>query len=176
MTDFDLVISGGYIVDGTGSPGCYADLGVRGDRVSEIGDLRNATALKRIDATGKTVAPGFVTQHTHYDVALFWDPYCLDAARNGITTVVNANCGFGIAPVKPSDRERVMGMLETTEQIPVSHQRSALPWDWESFPEFMDRMRGLPKGVNVLSYLPLNPLLIYVMGIEAAKTRSPNEE
>lgn len=176
MADFDLIISGGFVVDGTGSPGCYADIGVSGDTISVIGDLRDAKSKKRIDATGKTVAPGFVTQHTHYDVALFWDPYCLDAGRNGITTVVNANCGFGIAPVRPKDRERIMGMLETTEQIPVSHQKSALPWDWESFPDFMDRMRGLPKGVNVLSFLPLNPLLVYVMGIQAAKTRSPNAE
>lgn len=176
MTDFDLIISGGYVVDGTGSPGCYADLGVIGDKVAEIGNLRDATATQRIDATGKTVAPGFVTQHTHYDVALFWDPYCLDAARNGVTTVVNANCGFGIAPVRPQDQDRIMGMLETTEQIPVSQQRSALPWDWESFPDFMDRMRGLPKGVNVMSYLPLNPLLVYVMGVQAAKTRRPNKE
>eukprot|EP00903_Cladosiphon_okamuranus_P003381 g3379.t1 len=176
MTNFDLIVSGGYVVDGTGSPGFYADVGVVGDTVTEIGDLSGRDAKKRIDASGKTVAPGFVTQHTHYDVALFWDPYCLDAARNGVTTVVNANCGFGIAPVRKQDQDRVMGMLETTEQIPVAQQRSALPWDWESFPDFMDRMRGLPKGVNVLSYLPLNPLLIYVMGIEAAKTRSPNEE
>ena len=176
MTEFDLIISGGYVVDGTGSPGFYADVGVKGDTVVEIGDLSGQDAAKRIDASGKTVAPGFVTQHTHYDVALFWDPYCLDAARNGITTVVNANCGFGIAPVRPKDQERIMGMLETTEQIPVAQQRSALPWDWESFPDFMDRMRGLPKGVNVLSYLPLNPLLVYVMGVDAAKTRSPNEE
>lgn len=100
MSDFDLVISGGFLVDGTGSPGCYADVGIIGDQISEVGDLRERTAKKIIDATGKTVAPGFITQHSHYDAALFWDPYCLDAGRNGVTTVVNANCGFGIAPVR----------------------------------------------------------------------------
>ena len=176
MTDFDLVISGGFLVDGTGSPGCYADVGIKGDEVAEIGNLTGRSAKKTIDATGKTVAPGFITQHSHYDAALFWDPYCLDAGRNGVTTVVNANCGFGIAPVKSQDRDRIMGMLETTEQIPVSHQKAALPWDWESFPDFMDCIRGLSKGLNVLTFLPLNPLLVYVMGIEAAKTRGPNEE
>ena len=176
MTVLDLIVSGGYVVDGTGSPGNYADIGVNAGEIVEIGDLRGRLAKKRIDATGKTVAPGFITQHTHYDVAQFWDPYCLDAGRNGITTVVNANCGFGIAPVRTTDRERIMGMLETTEQIPVSHQRSALPWDWESFPDFLQKINELPKGVNVLSYLPLNPLLVFVMGIEGAKTRNPNDE
>jgi N-acyl-D-aspartate/D-glutamate deacylase len=87
--------------------------------------------------------------------------------------VVNANCGFGVAPARASDRERTMQMLETTEQIPVSHQKAALPWDWETFPDYLDRVRKLRKGVNVLTYLPLNPLLVYVMGIEAAKTRRP---
>jgi N-acyl-D-amino-acid deacylase len=86
---------------------------------------------------------------------------------------VNANCGFSVAPVRSRDIERTMQMLETTEQIPVSHQRAALPWDWESFPEYLERVRQLRKGVNVLTYLPLNPLLVYVMGVEAAKTRRP---
>lgn len=176
MQDFDTIIEGGYVVDGTGGAGTYADVGIIGEEIAEIGNLRGRQASDIIDATGKIVAPGHITQHTHYDAALFWDPYCLDAGRNGVTTVANANCGFGFAPVREKDRERLMGMMETTEQIPVSHQRAALPWDWESFPDFIDRIRGLAKGLNVLTYLPLNPLLIYVMGIEAAKTRSPNEE
>ena len=87
--------------------------------------------------------------------------------------MVNANCGFGIAPVRAADRERAMAMLETTEQIPVAHQRAALSWDWESFPEFLGRVEALPKGVNVASYLPLNMLLVWVMGVDAAKTRAP---
>jgi N-acyl-D-aspartate/D-glutamate deacylase len=86
---------------------------------------------------------------------------------------VNANCGFGLAPVRAHDMDRTMRMLETTEQIPVAHQRAALPWDWESFPEYLARIEGLPKGVNILTYLPLNPLLVYVMGVDAAKTRRP---
>ena len=114
-----------------------------------------------------------MTQHSHYDAMLFWNPYCSNSGENGCTTVVNANCGFGFAPVRPADHERTMAMMESTEQIPVSHQRTALPWDWESFPEFLERMRGLRKGVNVLTYLPVNPLMIYVMGIEAAKSRRP---
>lgn len=176
MADFDTIIEGGFVIDGTGCPGVYADIGIKGDTIAQIGDLQGKTSDKRIDAAGKTVAPGFVTMHSHYDAALFWDPYCLDAARNGVTTVVNANCGFGFAPVRKQDQERVMGMMETTEQIPVSQQKIAMPWDWESFPDFIERTRGLNKGVNVATYLPLNPLLVYVMGIDAAKSRAPNTE
>jgi N-acyl-D-amino-acid deacylase len=173
MASFDTIISGGRIVDGTGSPAFYADIGIIGGRVAAIGNLSRAESQQRIDAKGKIVAPGHVNQHSHYDVALFWDPYCSNAGENGVTTVVNANCGFGVAPVRSRDIERTMQMLETTEQIPVSHQRAALPWDWESFPEYLARVQQLPKGVNVLSYLPLNPLLVYVMGVDAAKTRRP---
>jgi N-acyl-D-amino-acid deacylase len=171
---FDLIVSGGRIVDGTGAPAYYGDVGIRGGRIVEIGRLSGAGARERIDAAGRIVAPGHVSQHAHYDVALFWDPYCSNSGENGVTTVVNANCGFGIAPVRPRDVERAMMMMETTEQIPVAHQRAALPWDWESFPQYLEKLRSLPKGVNVLSYLPLNLLLIYVMGVEAAKTRRPS--
>lgn len=173
MTSFDTIIKGGRIVDGTGCAAYYADIGIRDGRIVVVGDLAHAKGNEIIDARGKTVAPGHVNQHSHYDVALFWDPYCSNAGENGVTTVVNANCGFGIAPVRAADRERTMRMLETTEQIPVSHQKAALPWDWESFPDFLARLRQLPKGVNVATYVPLNPLLVYVMGVDAAKTRRP---
>jgi len=170
---FDTIIRGGRIADGTGCPMYYGDVGIAGGRIVQVGDLAAARANEVIDARGKIVAPGHVNQHSHYDVALFWDPYCSNAGENGVTTVVNANCGFGVAPARARDRERTMQMLETTEQIPVSHQKAALPWDWESFPEYLARVRQLRKGVNVLSYLPLNPLLVYVMGVDAAKMRRP---
>ena len=173
MTAFDTIISGGRLVDGSGSPAFYADVGIVDGRIAAIGKLAHSKSTHIIDARGKIVAPGHVTQHSHYDVALFWDPYCSNSGENGVTTVVNANCGFGVAPVRARDIERTMQMLETTEQIPVAHQRSALPWSWESFPEYLARVEQLPKGVNVLSYLPLNPLLIYVMGVDAAKSRRP---
>jgi N-acyl-D-amino-acid deacylase len=173
MTSFDTIIKGGRVVDGTGSPAFYADVGIKDGRIAAVGALGTDIAAQVIDAKNKIVAPGHVSQHSHYDVALFWDPYCSNSGENGVTTVVNANCGFGVAPVRPRDIERTMQMLETTEQIPVSHQRAALPWDWESFPEYLARVKKLPKGVNVLSYLPINPLLVYVMGIDAAKTRRP---
>ena len=174
MAKFDTIIRGGRVVDGTGSPAFHAGIGIRDGRIAALGELAGETADKVIDAAGKIVAPGHVNQHSHYDVQIFWNPTCSNAGENGVTTVVNANCGFGIAPVRAADRERAMAMLETTEQIPVAHQRSALPWDWESFPEFLARVEALPKGVNVATYLPLNMLLIYVMGVDAAKSRAPS--
>ncbi|HKP80214.1 MAG TPA: amidohydrolase family protein [Phenylobacterium sp.] len=176
MARFDTVIQGGRIIDGTGAAGYFADLGVRDGVIAAIGNLKDAVATEWIDARGKIVAPGHVSAHSHYDVSLFWDPYCSNSGENGITTVLNANCGFGLAPVRPADRERTMLMLENTEQIPVSHQRAALAWDWTDFPSYLERLRALPKGVNVLTFLPVNPLLIYVMGVDAAKTRRPTAE
>lgn len=176
MARFDTIIAGGTIVDGTCAPRFRGDIGIRGGRIAAIGRLDHAEADERIDAAGLIVAPGHVSQHAHYDVALFWDPYCSNAGENGVTTVVNANCGFGVAPVRAGDIDRAMAMLETTEQIPVAHQRAALPWDWESFPEYLARVDGLRKGVNVLTYLPLNLLMVYVMGIEAAKSRAPTPD
>jgi N-acyl-D-aspartate/D-glutamate deacylase len=173
MATYDTIIRGGRIVDGTGCPGFYGDVGITGGRIAAVGNLGRSDAKRVIEAEGRIVAPGHVNQHSHYDVALFWDPYCSNAGENGVTTVVNANCGFGLAPVRASDMDRTMRMLETTEQIPVAHQRAALPWDWESFPDYLARIEALPKGVNILTYLPLNPLLVYVMGVEAAKTRRP---
>lgn len=173
MTRFDTLIRNGRIVDGTGGPIQYGDIGITNGRIAAIGRFAPSEAREVIEAGGKIVAPGHVTQHCHYDAQLFWDPYCSNSGEHGVTTVLNANCGFSIAPVREKDRERIMLMLETTEQIPVAQQRAAMPWDWESFPDYLDRVRALPKGVNVMTYLPLNPLLVYVMGIEGAKTRRP---
>jgi N-acyl-D-aspartate/D-glutamate deacylase len=174
MATFDTVIRGGRIIDGTGAAAYFADLGIRDGVIAAIGNLKSASAKEWIGAEGKVVAPGHVSAHSHYDVSLFWDPYCSNSGENGVTTLLNANCGFGLAPVRPADRERTMLMLENTEQIPVSHQRAALAWDWTDFPTYLDRIRATPKGVNVMTFLPVNPLLIYVMGIEAAKTRRPS--
>lgn len=175
MPRFDTLIRNGRIVDGTGSPAFYGSVGIRDGRIVEIGGLADAEADEIIDAEGKIVAPGHVTIHSHYDAQLFWDPYCSNSGEHGVTTVLNANCGFSVAPVRAKDRDRTMSMLSTTEQIPVAHQKAAMPWDWETFPEYLDRVKSLPKGINVMTFLPLNPLLVYVMGVDAAKSRRPTK-
>lgn len=173
MEALDLIIRNGSIADGTGKPRFDADVGIRQGRIVAVGPIPEMPGVPVIDAAGKIVAPGHVTQHAHYDAAIFWSPYCLDSGPQGVTSILNANCGFSIAPVRPQDRERTMAMLSTTEQIPVEQQRAALTWEWETFPEFMACLRRLPKSVNIMTYMPLNPLLIYVMGVAAAKSRQP---
>jgi N-acyl-D-amino-acid deacylase len=172
MTQFDLVIKGGTIVDGTHVPRVVGDIGIRDGRIAKIGANISADgAAKVIDAKGLIVAPGVIDPHTHYDAQINWDPYCTNSGWHGNTSFVVGNCGFGFMPCRPEDRERYMLMMENTEQVPLGAMRKALPWTWESFPEWMEHMKRLPKGVNVASYMPLNSLMIYVMGHEAAKTR-----
>jgi N-acyl-D-aspartate/D-glutamate deacylase len=178
VAEFDLVVTGGSVVDGTGTPRRVADVGIRQGRVVAVGQLAGASADRRIDATGKIVAPGVIDLHTHYDGQIFWDPYCTASGLHGMTTAVVSNCGFGFAPCRRDAdvQERYMGMMETTEQIPAAALRAALPFSWESFPEWLDVVRGLPKGVNVGSYVPLNSLMIFVMGsVEDARDRLPTE-
>ena len=177
MASYDLVIKNGTVIDGTQVPRFFGDLAVRDGVIVEIGaNIPTQAAAQVIDATGLVVAPGVIDPHTHYDAQINWDPYCTSSGWHGNTSFVVGNCGFGFMPCRPSDRERYMLMMENTEQVPVAAMRKALPWTWESFPEWMEHMKRLPKGVNVASYMPLNSLLIYVMGYEAAKTRGATPE
>jgi N-acyl-D-amino-acid deacylase len=177
-TDFEVIIKGGTLIDGTNTPRKVTDIAIRDGKVAKIGGLGGATAARIVDATGRIVAPGVIDVHTHYDAAIFWDPYCTPSGYHGMTTAVVSNCGFGFAPCK-QDRavqERYMGMMETTEQIPTAALREALPFNWESFPEWLEVVKGLDKGVNVGSYIPLNSLMMFVMGSpEDARDRLPTE-
>jgi N-acyl-D-amino-acid deacylase len=175
MVSYDLVISGGTIIDGTGAPRLFGDIGVRNGIIECIsGDLSTAKAEDRINAEGKIVAPGVIDSHTHYDAQINWDPYCTNSSWHGCTTAVVGNCGFGFSPCKPEARDQYMLMMENTEQVPIGAMRHALGWDWESYPEWKRHMRCLPKGINIASYLPLNSLMMYVMGYENAKKRGAN--
>lgn len=169
---YDLLIKGGMVVDGTQAPRYVADIAINNGVIMEIGgNISSDLAREVIPAAGKIVAPGVVDLHTHYDAQIHWDPNCTNSGWHGATTVGIGNCGFGFAPCEPAARERSMIMMETTEQVPANILAQALPWTWESFPEWLDHLRNIPKGVNVASFLPLNSLMIYVMGIDAAKTR-----
>ncbi|HKU95619.1 MAG TPA: amidohydrolase family protein, partial [Vineibacter sp.] len=107
--------------------------------------------------------------HTHYDAQLFWDPYCTLSGWHGITSVAIGNCGFGFAPVRPEMRERAMMTMTRVEAIPMASMQQGMPWDWVTFPEFLDSVERAPKAMNILPYVPIAPLLIWVMGFEAAK-------
>lgn len=174
MAQFELIIRNGTIVDGTGLPRYVGDLAVADGKVAQRDGLKTATADREIDATGLVVAPGFVDTHTHYDAQLFWDPYCTISGWHGVTSVVIGNCGFGFAPCRPEDRERSMLAMTRNEQISLDAMQAGLAWDWETFPEFLDSVDRAPKGVNVISYTPISPVLVWAMGgYEEAKRRRP---
>ena len=176
QTRFDVVIRGGKLVDGTGSAAKQADVGIRDGKVVQIGDLSQASAAQEIDATGRVVAPGVIDPHTHYDAQIYWDPYCTNSGWHGVTSVVVGNCGFGFSPCRSDDRLMYMKMMENTEQVPMDAMKTALPWDWESFPEWIASVKKLKKGINLAAFLPLNSLMIWVMGYEAAKSRKATDE
>lgn len=167
---YDLVLRGGTIVDGTGRERFAGDVAIRGGRVVEIGKVQGRGA-RELDVSGLIVAPGVVDLHAHYDAQLHWDPYCTASGWHGTTTCMISNCGFGFAPVRPGMAERYMRMMENTEQVSYEAMAISMPWTWETFPEWMDHLRSLPKGVNIAPYLPMNPLLSYVIGPDEAKTR-----
>ena len=166
---YDFVIRNGTIIDGMRLPRFRADLGVTAGKIARIGRIPAGAGRTEFDATGLIVAPGFVDLHTHYDAQLHWDPWCTSGSWHGVTTVVMGNCGFGFAPLNPSDRERSMLSMTRTEQISLEAMQAGMRIDWTTFPEYLDSLRRMPKGVNIASYVPLNPLLIYVKGMEAAK-------
>src|SRR5687767_6378505 len=177
MATFDTIIRGGMVIDGTRAPRRKADVGIRNGRVAKIGRLDPKDADKILDAGDCIVAPGFVDLHTHYDAQIFWDPYCTLSSWHGITSVVIGNCGFGFAPVRPAERERAMMSMTRVEAIPMASMKAGMPWDWVTFPEFLDSVDAAPKAVNILPYVPVSPLLIWVMGFEAAKAgQRPTQE
>ena len=176
MPEFDIHIKGGTIVDGTRVPRYQGDLWIKDGKIAQIGGRAVGSAKKTIDAGGLIVAPGFVDLHTHYDAQIRWDPYCTISGWHGVTSLVLGNCGFGFAPVKPEFRDRSMLAMTRTEAIPYAAMKEGMKWDWETIPEYLDSLDRSPKGVNCIQYMPTASLMIYVMGLEAAKTRPANEK
>ncbi len=175
MAEFDVVIRDGMIIDGMRMPRFRGDVGIRNGRIAKIGKLGSTNGARAIDAGGMIVAPGFIDLHTHYDAQLFWDPYCSISSWHGVTSIVIGNCGFGFAPVRPEARERAMLTMTRVEAIPFAAMKAGMPWDWITFPEFLDSVERRPKAVNILPYMPVSPLLTWVMGLEEAKRRPPTE-
>lgn len=176
MSEFDTLIKNGTIIDGTRAPRFTGDIAIKDGRIARIdasGSLSANRAAKVIDATGLNVVPGFVDLHTHYDAQIMWDPYLTTSSWHGVTSVAIGNCGFGFAPVKPAERERAMLTMERVEAIPLATMKAGMTWNWETFPEWLDNLENLPKGINMLSFVPIGPLMVYVMGLEASKTREP---
>jgi N-acyl-D-aspartate/D-glutamate deacylase len=169
MPAYDIVIKDGMVFDGSRRPRVRADVAVKDGRVVEMGRIRASEGARVLDATGLHVAPGFVDLHTHYDAQVFWDPYCSLSGWHGVTSVAIGNCGFGFAPVAPDERENAMRSMTRVEAIPYASMQAGVPWDWVTFPEFLDSLARTPKAVNMLPYVPAGPLLVSVLGRAAAK-------
>jgi N-acyl-D-aspartate/D-glutamate deacylase len=163
---YDLVIKNGALIDGSGLPRYRADVGVRHGRVAAIGRIRER-ADEVIDADGLVVAPGFVDVHTHMDAQIFWDPLGTCSCWHGITSVVMGNCGFTLAPCAASDKHLVVRNLERAEDISGAAMAAGIEWRWTTFPEWLDCLESLPKGINYASYLGHSALRTYVMGERA---------
>jgi N-acyl-D-amino-acid deacylase len=170
MAEFDTVIKDGMVIDGTRLPRFRGDIGIKDGKIAKIGRLKAHEGAKVVDAGGLMVAPGFVDLHTHYDAQLFWDPYCSISSWHGVTSIVIGNCGFGFAPVKPEFRERAMLSMTRNEAIPFASMKAGMPWDWVTYPEFLDSVDRRQKAINILPFVPLSPLLVWVMGLDEAKT------
>jgi N-acyl-D-aspartate/D-glutamate deacylase len=170
VAKYDILIKGGMIIDGRRSPRFRADVGIVGGTIARIGNLRGAVADRVIDAEGCIVAPGIIDMHTHYDSQIFWDPYVSPSGWHGVTSVIMGNCGFGFAPVAPEHREKAMLTMVRAEEVPMVCMKQGMPWDWVTYPEFLDSLRRTPKSVNLLPLVPLNPLMAWVMGLERAKS------
>ena len=173
MTEYDVHIKNGTIVDGSRVPRYRGDLWIKDGKIAQIGGRAKGVSDRVVDAEGCIVAPGFIDLHTHYDAQVRWDPYCSISSWHGVTSVVLGNCGFGFAPCKPDFRERSMLTMVRTEAIPYEAMKEGMlpKWDWETIPEYLDSLEKTPMGVNVLQYMPTASLMIYVMGLEAAKSR-----
>ena len=173
----DLVIKDGMVFDGTGAPRVRGDVAIDGGVLTAIGRVDASGAGRVIDATGMHIAPGFIDLHTHYDAQVFWDPYCTLSGWHGITSVAIGNCGFGFAPVQPEQREYAMRSMTRVEAIPYESMRQGMPWDWVTFPEYLDSLERTPKAINILPYVPVGPMLVEVLGQDDAKSgRMPTDE
>jgi len=169
-----LVITGGTVVDGTGTPGFVADVRVVDGRIAAIGS--DLTGDERIDATGCVVAPGFIDIHTHYDAQVFWDPSLTPSSFHGVTTVIAGNCGFSIAPTRPEHRELIARTLENVEDMDVAALAAGVPWNFSTFPEYLDAVAALPLGLNFTAYIGHTALRLFVMGDDAYERAATAEE
>jgi N-acyl-D-amino-acid deacylase len=169
---YDLKITGGTIVDGTGKPGFVGDIGIKDDKVVALGKAEGA-ATKTIDATGKVVSPGFVDVHTHYDAQILWDRMLTISPWHGVTTTVIGNCGFGVAPTHAIHRKLILQTLEKVEGMSLDALQAGLGdvWPFETFPQYLDTVEKRGVAINVAALFGHTPLRLYVMG-EASTERA----
>ena len=171
----DLVIRGGIIIDGSGGEPMEADIAIVDGKISAIGP-NLPKGDEEIDATGKIVTPGFVDPHTHYDAQVTWSKSISPSSWNGVTTVMVGNCGVGFAPCKPDERDLLVKLMEGVEDIPEVVLTEGLPWNWESFDEYMDSLDGREYDLDVVTQVPHAAVRTYVMGERAVRHEQATPE
>ncbi len=172
---YDLIVKNGTVIDGSGLPRYRADVAVRHGRIAAIGRIREA-AREIVDADGQVVSPGFIDGHTHMDAQVFWDPYGTCSCWHGVTSVVMGNCGFTLAPCGKPERHLVVRNLERAEDIAAEAMDAGIDWTWTTFPEFLDRVERLPKGINYAGYIGHSALRTYVMGERAFEKEAGEDD
>ena len=171
---YDLLIRNGVVVDGSGGARYRADVAVTDGKIAKIGRI-NEKSRHTVDAEGHVVSPGFVDGHTHMDAQIFWDPIGSCSCYHGVTTAVMGNCGFTLAPCAAEQADLVFRNLERAEDLSRDAMLAGINWNWETFPEFLDVIDGLPKGINYAGYIGHSALRTYVMG-ERAFTDAATED
>ena len=172
--EFDLVIRGGTVVDGTGAEPFVADVGVKDGVIARIGRIAERGG-EEIDAEGLYVTPGFVDVHTHYDGQVTWEQRLAPSSNHGVTTVVMGNCGVGFAPVKQSDHALAVKLMEGVEDIPEVVMTEGIPWNWETFPEYLDALESRETDVDFAAQIAHSPLRVFVMGERGVNLEPPTE-
>ena len=175
MADYDLIIRGGTVHDGLGGAPRVADVAVKDGRIAAIGSV-SGTATETIDASGLLVTPGFVDVHTHFDGQATWENRLAPSSGHGVTSVVMGNCGVGFAPCKPDQRDMLVKVMEGVEDVPEVVMTEGLPWNWETFPEYLDALEARRFDIDVAAQLPHSALRVYVMGERAVANEPPSAE
>lgn len=165
--EFDLVIRGGVVADGSGGDLRNADVGIRDGRIVAAMPAIAGRGAEEIDARGLLVTPGFIDVHTHYDGQLTWSDRLSPSSSHGVTTIVSGNCGVGFAPCRAEDRETLVRLMEGIEDIPEVVMAEGLPWDWETFPNFLDAVERRPHDIDFAVLLPHSPMRVFAMGQRA---------
>ena len=171
----DLVIRGGNVVDGTGAEPFTGDVAIDGGSIAKVGKVAER-GTREIDAEGHAVTPGFVDLHTHFDAQAGWDPLLTPVSWHGVTTALFGNCGVTFAPCKPADREFLAGMMETVEDIPKDAILGGLPWDWESYGQYLDSIEKLDPAINITGLVGHCASRFYVMGERAITDDATEDE
>ena len=170
----DIVIRRGNIVDGSGKEPFVGDLAIDGDTITSVGKV-SKKGKREIDASDHIVTPGFIDLHTHFDAQAAWDPMLTPVSWHGVTTALFGNCGVTFAPCKPEGRDFLAGMMETVEDIPKRAILEGLPWNWESYGEYLDSIEKLDPAINVTGLVGHCASRFYVMG-ERAVDEDPTAE